>query len=95
MDSRPAIRSTLWSCAAAAGVSTVAAAMWVVLGTLGDEAGSQASRGIMLVSLVCLAIGLATLVVLLALAELGRSPGDSSDRAVPRTPPSDVDPTAV
>ncbi len=73
MKLRVWIASALWSGGASLGITIVSGMLSLVLISLGDHAGSEAVRGVTLVSLAVFALSLVVLVVILALNELHRS----------------------
>jgi hypothetical protein len=79
MDLRPYIRGTLWAGGLLLIALTIAGSLWLILGFAGDAAGSQAAKGVALVTLVGFVLDVLTLIVLLAVAELTRD----------KTPPTD------
>ena len=50
--------------------------VWLALGSLGDSGGAQAAKAMTLALAICLGFDMVGLVVLLALAELERTPTD-------------------
>lgn len=55
-------------------VLLVSAALWGLLTALGDNAGGQGAKAVLLVTLICWTINFITLVVLLALAYITSTP---------------------
>jgi hypothetical protein len=71
---RTYLRGALWTAALLFVVLLSAGALWLVLARAGDAAGSQGAKGVALVSVLCLLLDFAALVVLLAIAEITRPP---------------------
>jgi hypothetical protein len=80
MDLKHYLRTGLWVGGFLVVVTLVAGLLWLLLAEAGDLAGSQGAKGVALVAAVCLVFDLMTLVVLLALAEISRSPTNESTR---------------
>jgi|ERR1700722_10923957 len=74
------LRTGLWVGGFLVVVTIVAGLLWLLLAEAGDQAGSQGAKGVALVAAVCLVLDLTTLVVLLALAEINRSPTNEPTR---------------
>jgi hypothetical protein len=92
MDLRPYIRGTLWAGGLLVIALAVSGALWLILGAVGDQGGSQGAKGVALVVIVGLVLDVLTLNVLLALAELTR-PGAGPHRPdPPATTPQPADP---
>jgi hypothetical protein len=72
MDLRPYIRGTLWAGGLLLIALLVSGALWLILGSVGDQGGSEGAKGVALVAIVGLVIDVLALNVLLALAELRR-----------------------
>jgi hypothetical protein len=68
------LRTGLWAGGFLAVATLVACLLWLVLAEAGDQAGSQGAKGVALVAGVCLVLDFLALVVLLALAEIDRTP---------------------
>jgi hypothetical protein len=90
MKFQPYLRGSLWAGGFLIVILLVAGALWLALASAGDVAGSQGAKGVTLVALVCLALDHIVLVVLLALAELTRSPSDGQPTQHPpaESPPA-------
>jgi len=76
MDLRPYIRGTLWAGGLLIIALATSGALWLILGTLGDQGGSQGAKGVALVAIAGLVLDVVVLVVLLALTELSRHSDD-------------------
>lgn len=86
MKLQPYLRGSLWAGGFLIVILLVAGALWLALAAAGDVAGSQGAKGVTLVALVCLALDQVVLLVLLALAELTRTP---SEGPTSRHPPAE------
>jgi hypothetical protein len=85
MDLRPYIRGTLWAGGLLLIALAVSGALWLILGAVGDQGGSQGAKGVLLVAIVGLVLDALTLTVLLALAELTRPNAARDPHPVPKT----------
>jgi hypothetical protein len=73
-------------------VTAVAGSLWAILELAGDASGAAGTKGVMLVALVLWGLDFVALVVLLALAEVGRGPvADRNDGSGARENPPPVD----
>jgi hypothetical protein len=88
MNLRPYLRGALWCAAILLVVIVVAGVLWLAMAALGDQAGSQATKGVLLVAVVCLVLDLITLVVILAFAEITRPDRSAIDSDPPERPAS-------
>lgn len=68
------LRTGLWAGGFLVVATLIACLLSLVLAEAGDQAGSQGAKGVALVAGVCLVLDLITLVALLALAEIDRTP---------------------
>ena len=87
MNVRPMLRGALWTAVLLFVILLITCAVWLALAEAGDHAGSQGAKGIALVASVCLSLDVMAIVVLLALAEIGRPERpeiDRPDRDAPR-----------
>jgi len=66
------IARALWSGGGSLGIAIVSGMLSLVLMSLGDRTGSEAVRGVTLVSLAVFALSLVALVVILAVNEVRR-----------------------
>ena len=83
MNLRPYIRGALWAGGLLMAVLFVAGILWLVLLTVGDEAGSQGAKGVTLVAAGCLVLDVLVLIVLLAVTEITRAERDRADQSPP------------
>ncbi len=72
MDLRPYIRGTLWAGGLLLIALVVSGVLRLILDAVGDQPGSQGTKGVALVAIVGLVLDVLTLNVLLALCELTR-----------------------
>jgi hypothetical protein len=72
MNLRLYLRGSLWAGALLIVVLLVSGVLWLALAAAGDQTGSQGAKGVALVAIVCLVLDFATVIVLLALAEITR-----------------------
>lgn len=79
MNFRRYILRSLWAGAVLLVLFLVTLFLWLMLSSLGDTGGAEAAKAMTLAMAICLGFDVVGIVVLLALAELERSPDQETD----------------